>query len=420
MLSFMPAFYVLNRTEFPMDTIRSVFDHHCEQLEITPKFAKEIIEFDQRFVTKNSDHVNFFGSPYLGVHPIRWTDEERNRWVDDLLAVDEIALKEDIRRLPTIDPTHTVATDFINLSFVYMLYRFHNSNIESNLKHAAMMSVVRIMHYKFLTSLMSHYFRYPADEAVAKATYTHLTMKFDIKRLGSWGALITDRADTVTTKNSLHWLSYTTMRDDHAVQRMVSDIQSRIREVVKAQVAVFYKVRDNGDRVLSTSSIITTDEGFTVRDVKRTISTYQNYMNGILPNVRDFVRDDLLMIVGKINPSANPLIVKNALSYMSANYLELKKPYVKKLVEDVIIYSFNFIQSNRIEKSDLPNIAIRLRSMFTGSRVNDPAILELRQYGDQVVRESQVRNTGVPISPERTAMLLYIVLRALTRNHYQR
>lgn len=403
-----------------MENIKSVFDHHCATLEITPKFAKEIIEFDQRFVTKNSDHVNFFGSPYLGVYPIRWTDEERNRWVDDLLAVDEIALKDDIRQLPTIDPTHTVATDFINLSFVYILFRFHNSGLESNLKHMAMMSVVRIMHYKFLTSLMAHYFRYPADEAIAKATYTALTLKFDIKRLGSWGALITDRADIINTKNSLHWLSFTTMRDDHAVQRMISDVQSRIREVVKAQVAVFYKVRENGDRVLSTSSIITTDEGFTVRDVKRTISNYLNYMNSILPQSRDFVREDLLNIIGKLNPSANPVIVKNALAYMSDNYLELKKPYVKKVVEDTIIYSFNFIRNNRIEKSDLPNIAVRLRSMFTGSRVNDPAILELRQFGDQIVIESQVRRTGVPISPERTAMLLYIVMRAMTKNHYQR
>lgn len=403
-----------------MENIKSVFDHHCATLDITPKFAKEIIEFDQRFVTKNSDHVNFFGSPYLGVYPIRWTDEERNRWVDDLLAVDEIALKDDIRQLPTIDPTHTVATDFINLSFVYILYRLYNSGLDSNLKHLAMMSIVRIMHYKFLTSLMAHYFRYPADEAIAKATYTALTLKFDIKRLGSWGALITDRAEVVTTKNSLHWLSFTTMRDDHAVQRMISDVQSRIREVVKAQVAVFYKVRENGDRVLSTSSIITTDEGFTVRDVKRTISNYLNYMNSIMPQSRDFVRDDLLNIIGKLNPSANPVIVKQALIYMSDNYLEIKKPYVKKIVEDCIVYSFNFIRNNRIEKSDLPNIAVRLRSMFTGSRVNDPAILEMRQIGDQIVIESQVRRTGVPISPERTAMLLYIVLRAMTKNHYQR
>ncbi len=403
-----------------MENIKSVFDHHCAALEISPKFAKELVQFDQKFVTKNSDHVNFFGSPYLGVYPIRWTDEERNRWVDDLLAVDEIALKDDIRQLPTIDPSHTVATDFINLSFVYILYRLYNSGLESALKHAAMMSVVRIMHYKFLTSLMAHYFRYPADEAIAKATYTALTLKFDIKRLGSWGALITDRAEVVTTKNSLHWLSFTTMRDDHAVQRMISDVQSRIREVVKAQVAVFYKVRENGDRVLSTSSIITTDEGFTVRDVKRTISTYLNYMNSIMPQSRDFVREDLLNIIGKLNPSANPIIVKQALVYMSDNYLEVKKPYVKKIVEEVIVYSFNFIRNNRIEKSDLPNIAIRLRSMFTGSRVNDPAILEMRQIGDQIVIESQVRRTGVPISPERTAMLLYVVLRAMTKNHYQK
>lgn len=401
------------------DYIKKVFDTHCSDLKVDSALAKEIIKFDVQFLTKNSDHVNFFGSGLLGVHPIRWTDDERNRWMDDILQVDEIALKMDIHALPTIDTNHKVATDIVNLSFVYMLYRLSSeSNIPGPLKTDAMRSVIAIMHYKFLTSLMVRNFQYPADEAVAKATFDSLSLKFDIKRLGSWTALIRNRAEEYTKPSALHYHTFKHMRDDLAVQYMISDVQTRIREVVKAQVVVFYRVRETNGKIVSTSSLLATDEGFTVRDVRRTKSIYHSYLNTVITEPRDFIRRELLDVVMALNPSANPDTTVNALKYLSLNYSVKQKQYIKVLVEELLIYTFNFVKSKSIPTNDLKTIAIRLRAMFTGSRINDKTILDLRDKTDKIVYDSLPKRTGVPISPERTAVMLYIVLRALTKGYY--
>lgn len=400
-------------------SIRGVYDHHCKELKIDTKFAKEIIRFDANFVTKNADHVNFFGSGLLGVYPIRWTDDERNRWLDDILQVDEIALKDDVFRLPTINPEHKVATDIVNLSFVYVIHRLTNEKtLPGPLKTEAIRSTIAIMHYKFLTSLMVRNFPYPADEAVAKATFNELSLKFDIKRLGSWGALIRNRAEENTKPSALHYHTFTTMRDDTAVQYMVSDIQTRIREVVKAQVIVFYRIRESNGKIVSTSSVLTTDDGITIKDVRRTFNQYHNYLMGVIAEPRDFVRKELFDVVMALNPSANPETTNQALKYLSVSYSDRKKAYTKQLVEDLLIYTFNFIRTKKIPTHDLKEIAIRLRAMFTGSRINDKTILELRELSDRVVYESLPKRTGAPISPERTAVMLYIVLRALTKNYY--
>lgn len=400
-------------------SIKGVYDHHCVNLKIDAKFAKEIIRFDVNFITKNADHVNFFGSGLLGVYPIRWTDDERNRWLDDILQIDEIALKDDVHSLPTINPDHKVATDIVNLSFVYVIHRLANEKtLPGPLKADAIRSTIAIMHYKFLTSLMVRNFPYPADEAVAKATFNELSLKFDIKKLGSWGQLIRSRAEENTKPSALHYHTFLYMRDDAAVQYMVSDIQTRIREVVKAQVIVFYRIRETNGKIVSTSSVMTTDDGFTVKDVRRTHNQYHNYLMGVITEPRDFIRRELLDVVMALNPSANPDTTTNALKYLSSNYSDRRKTYIKSLVEDLLIYTFNFIRTKRIPTHDLKEIAIRLRAMFTGSRINDKAILELRDLTDRLVYESLPKRTGVPISPERTAVMLYTVLRALTKNYY--
>lgn len=399
--------------------IKAVYDQHCAELKVDVKLAKEIIKFDAHFVTKNSDHVSFFGSALLGVYPIRWTDDERNRWLDDILQVDELALKDDLHALPTIDPEHKVATDIVNLSFIYMLNRLHNEkSLPGPLKQDAMKSVIAIMHYKFLTSLMVRNFPYPADEAVAKATYNELTMKFDIKRLGSWGALVRNRAEDNIKPSALHYQTFVYMRDDKAVQYSVSDMQTRIREVVKAQVAVFYRVRDANGKIVSTSSLLATDDGFTVRDLRRAHSQYHGYLISVISEPKNFIRKELFDAVLALNPSANPETTQLALKYVSINFNDRKKVYLKRLADELLVYTFNFIRVKRIPTNDLKEIAIRLRAMFTGSRINDERILELRELTDKAVYESLPKRTGVPISPERTAVMLYMVLRALTKNYY--
>lgn len=401
-----------------MNDIRTVFDHYCQDLTIDNRWCRAVKDFDNSFVTKNEDHVSFFGSGLIGVYPIRWLDEDRNRWIDDILQADDIGLKDDLHNLDSIDTSHRVTSDLLNLSFIYLLYRVVNSDLSTNTQNETMQSIIKIMHYKYLSSLQSHYFAYPADKEIAQSMFNGLSMRFDIKREGTWNALIKDRADKLVSSSSIHKTTIKTLRDDKGALYFITDVQSRIREVFKALTREFYIVRDSGNRIATTSSVLETNEGMVVKDVKRTYSQFYRYLEDIVPDKRDFIRDDLLQAILDTISSANPNLVRKSLEFMSDNYTQRRKKYLKELTEKTLLYGFEFLHEKRIHTSDLAGILIKFRAMLTGSRISEQQILDLRELGDKVVLDAAPKRLSYTPAAERTVVLVYILLRTLTKKRY--
>ena len=57
--------------------IRDVFENECKNLKIDMRLAKAIQRYAMGFVTKNDEHIQFFGSILIGVHKVRFTDDDR-------------------------------------------------------------------------------------------------------------------------------------------------------------------------------------------------------------------------------------------------------------------------------------------------------------------------------------------------------
>ncbi|QMV29168.1 hypothetical protein AP1_0471 [Aeromonas phage AP1] len=53
-----------------------------------------------------------------------------------------------------------------------------------------------------MTSIMNHYFSYLVKPSVAQTAYNKLSMKFDIKRFGSWNELFKARGEFVINPKS--------------------------------------------------------------------------------------------------------------------------------------------------------------------------------------------------------------------------
>lgn len=400
--------------------IRLTFDEFCQDLEIDQKLVQAIRAFDIGFVTKNSDHISFFGSGLLGVYPIKWVDADRDRWFDDIMKADDIGLADAIRELPTVDASHRVASDATNLSFVYLVYRLFNSALPEATNRDAAIAAMKIMHYKFASSILSAYFQYVADEAIAKEAYSSLSQKFDIKRMATWGALIADRATHLISRDSIHFRrgTFNKMEDDKDVQYVLTDSQSRIRELIKVYTRVFYDVRAADGKVISTSNVLQVEEGIIIRDVKRAYNQYHAYVKRIINDDTDFIRDDLVNVIIDAIPSMDPKVFRLCLEYLSVNHGDRRKKYLEDLVDDALLYAFEFMFSKKIKTSHLPVVLTRLRAMYTASRITDSIILDLRKLGDKLVQEASHRKSSVPTAPERTGVLLYIILRALTMNHW--
>lgn len=404
--------------------IRETFDNLCGHVKIDRNFLRQIRQLQLAFVNKNEDHVSFFSSGLTGVYPLRFTDRERDAWFDEVLEVDEPDIREGLRKVPRdiIDPKWHRATDPFNHSCIWLMYRIvKEPSLSAKDKEQGLRDVVLYLQYKFLGSLMSHFFKYPADEATATATYEILSRKFDLKRTGSWMALLQYRTDSIIDTNGIHYSTYSTMRDDAAVVRMFQDIQERLKEIIKKIWKVFVRVKEEKLRISSTSSTITLDEGIELLDRSREQSQYKRYIHDIISDKPTFIRVELVGVIGDILPTMPEKLLIDALNYCSDNYGRRGDPKVEKLVEITMTHAFAYLSENTgvmRHSSDLPMFVSKLKNLYMASRMNNDMLLEMRDLAEHIVKRSVTSKNNAVKSSVRTGIQLYIVVRAFARNHY--
>lgn len=406
--------------------IKAVFESHCANLAIDKALAKRLHAFSINFINKNADHTEFFGGNLTGAHVVRFLDADKNRWFEDILdGADEEELRERIHVLPVVNGPNgvfQVSGDPMNLSCVWLLHKLHNAKgLTVSERYEAMMDVLFVLQVKFLTSRLFRHFRYPIDKPKAEATYAQLTNKFSIKNEGSWIKVIRSRSEDVLSNSGIHFETITKMDNDVQIVRMLNDIQGRIRDMLKNIYAVFLKVHQEGSKITSTSSVVEHDGVEVLKDKVRGLSNYSRYLKSVISDKNSFIRDELLRVVYKIVPSAPPKHVRATLEYMSANYLRTASDEVDKLLDAVMVHSFGYLSTNRSAMSsgvDLAGLLSRLKGVYTSSRSTDPELMKLRKDTEAIVRRAVETKTDAVIASVRTAVLLYLVSRTYTMQHY--
>jgi hypothetical protein len=409
--------------------VRDVFNDECKNLAIDAKLAKRIHAYQVGFVNKNEEHITFFGGNLLGVQVVRFGDADRDRWFDDILDADDVALERRIHDLPNINPEFNVSSDVMNLSCIWLLHKLFNSKLPEKVKHEAMIDVMLVLQYKFFTSRLFRHFRYPADKAVAEATYAQLSNKFDIKVYGSWTALFRAKAEsTITAKDpstgkpSIHYQTIVKMDDDLEVVYFANDAQGRIRDMLKNLYNEFLKTHKQGTRISSVSSIVEHDGAEILKDRSKNLTAYTRYLHAIVTDKESFIHEELMTIICRVMHTMPPHLLTETLEWMSRNYRQSKAEIVEEVLDDVLIHAFDYLVNNRSAvkaSSDLPGLISKLRGVYMSSRSTDPALLSLREKTEKIVSQA----TGKPesssvVSSVRTGTLLYCVLRAFTMQHY--
>lgn len=405
------------------DSIKSVFEEVASNLVVDRRKAKEIHDYAVRFVNKNSEHIAFFGGNLLGVQTIRFTSQDKDKWFEEILDVDDLHLKKEFHSLPSINVKFMVSSDVFNLSCVALLHRiYHSEALSPGEKERALHDTALIMQYKLLTSIMYHFFPYPADRAVATATYASLTKKYALKVHGSWQALLDARSRDILTHSSIHFNTYTQLDNDEAVVYMINDIQGRLREIVKNMRSVFETMRNSKSKIITTSSVAVTLDGDSfVRDKTRNFTAYKRYLHEVISDRSNFVRQELVTIIGNAMHTMPERFLVESLSYMGTNYRTRGNDAIEQLVDETLLHAFEFISTNRAilaNPNDLAGMIGRLRAIYMASRSSDPSLLKMRALAEKIVDKAIPSRNPSIIASVRTGVMLYLVLRAFTMKHY--
>jgi hypothetical protein len=410
-------------------TIVDLLEKHFADVKLDRAFCMRVINFVTRFMNKNADHSAFFGGALLGVNPIRWHPSDREQWYDEVLTVNDDLLQYDFLKLDVIDPSHNVNSDSFNHIPAFLCRKLmENTQLPGNLRDETMIALFTLLHIKYLTSLLSRRFQYPAKREVAEATFMSLNYKWDIRRLGSWHALIRDRCLSIIgpeTNYTDHIFGPKNSLTDYWSTRIVTDTQSRIREVINKIYAVYIQVLKEGGRVITTSEMgLSTDGDAFLKDKTTGFATYLRYGKEVVINEANFIRPELLGIIERAMVDSMPADpFENTLKYICRNVAQPRMGHIDKMFEECLLYVFDQMQSERTQiqrSNDLEGLILKIRSKLMASRSSDPRVLYLREVGEKIVADATgVRNKAV-LAATRTGVMLYITLRVLTKNHYAR
>lgn len=405
-----------------MESIKTTFEEECHDLVIDTKLARRIAQFQANFRTKNEDHIAFFGGKLIGVHVVRFLDSDADEWFQDVFpGVDEHYLRERLITLPEVNHLFHVSSDAFNLSCCWLLHALYASSLDEETKAEAMINVALILQYKFITSLLYHYFKYPADKAVAEATYARLSYKFLIKNYDSWYSLLRAFSERLVAKDGLHRKAIQQMDSDGDVIRMVNDVQSRIRDLIKNIYKEFMNVHKQGIKISSNSAVVEFDGEAVLRDRVHGLQNYTRYIQSVVPDKASFIRQELVAIIERLMSSMNPRLFSECLEWMSANYQRQGAGIIEELLDDTLVHSFAYLQAETTlvrSTHDLPGILSKLRGTYTSSRSTDPTLLALREKAEKVAKLATGNKNSNTLAALRTGLLLYICLRTYTMHYY--
>lgn len=400
------------------NNIKSIMDAQLKHLKIDAKFIAAIHRYRVTWINKSEDHIRFFGGNLLGVYPIRYTTSDRNDWLDVLLELDEYEARKQIISMPHIDEDWKRATDMVNVSCCYLTHAIMTSNLTTAQKEAGMIDVLLVMQYKLFSSLMTHFFRYSADEKTALGTYAALSKKYAIKQHGTWDGVLTARAKDIISTASIHYQTIAKFNDDGAIVYMITDIQGRLRNMVKNIWGVFDQVRTEDAKILSTGGTIELDGKVVVRDVTRVLPGYTRYLDEIISDKLRFIKPELVEVICSAQYTMSEHLLYEALNYLSDNH---NNKQVKEFLTETLLHAFDYITNDKSGKDamrDLSTLLARLRALYMASRSSDPTLLRMRDLGSAILKKSISSRSESTIASVRTGVCLFIVLRVFTKNYY--
>lgn len=400
-------------------SIKQVLDANAKGLVFDKKLAKTIEAYGRAFTNKNEDHIHFFGSNLTGVYPVRFTTADRHEWNIDILNIDEAIVRKQIIDLPTVNESWVRGTDVMNLYCLWMVHRFSNSSLPDKEKHKAMMDTLMVLHYKLISSLMAHFFPYPVNKGLAQATYDQLTLKFSIKREGNWYSLLKDRCEDILSKDSIHLDTIKKMDDDNGVQYFITDVQGRLRSILVNICEVLYDLKERDAKSLTTQSMIEIDGQMVVRDMSRQFNHYKDYIQTVVLDELSFIKPELVQIICSAMPTMPEQLLIDALKMTVALSVKQERSVVM-LVETTMLHIFDqMVKDRSVQKkiTDLPALIAYMRSLYTASRSKGD-VEKMRILGERIIKKYVKAKNESAVAATRTGLMLYIVLRTFTKNHY--
>ena len=407
--------------------LKEIFDEYCH-VSIDKKFLERITKWRNKFYSKNSEHVGFFSSASFGLYIPKWTSEEDDEWLTEIIGIDEEEVADYVYELPSINKDFQVSSNILSISFIYLM---HKATINKSLSTAdndkVRKTLMEVLVARYMTSIMYKYFyRGKTSPEVSTEVFERLSKRFDLKVAGNWKNWIEMKAEGfVLGDDQRQDAKYAKQEvfqrfEDELVVRKLNSIKSQLNKAAIEINSVFRQVLEDQDKIASKSALSMSVDGLYLADLVRDQTKYLHYQDAIFIDKNTFIKEDLLAVIEQSMPTISSNIFRGALEWILDNQMESK--YKRKIMEvrhDILIYAIQLIKDENLHTNDLVQVGYRLRQNILSGKNNDRTVMKVRKMIDEFIVKFRPQSKGKLVSLERSAIMIYIVLRTLAMNYYK-
>lgn len=407
--------------------LKEIFDEYCH-VSIDKKFLERITKWRNKFYSKNSEHVGFFSSASFGLYIPKWTSEEDDEWLTEIIGIDEEEVADYVYELPSINKDFQVSSNILSISFIYLMHKATvNKSLSTVDNDKVRKTLTEVLVARYMTSIMYKYFyRGKTSPEVSTEVFERLSKRFDLKVAGNWKNWIEMKAEGFVLgdeqrQDAKYGKQEVFQRfEDELVVRKLNSIKSQLNKAAIEINSVFRQVLEDQDKIASKSALSMSVDGLYLADLVRDQTKYLHYQDAIFIDKNTFIKEDLLAVIEQSMPTISSNIFRGALEWILDNQMESK--YKRKIMEvrhDILIYAIQLIKDENLHTNDLVQVGYRLRQNILSGKNNDRTVLKVRKMIDEFIVKFRPQSKGKLVSLERSAIMIYIVLRTLAMNYYK-
>lgn len=397
--------------------VKEVFEDYS-YVEDDVALARNTLSFVTGFMTKNESHINFFGGVLLGVGKVAYTPQDARMWLNEYLMIDDVkSCQRDLKELPDINAEFKVSSDIVNLSFIWVVYKLMNSNINETLKRDAMYAAINMAQIKHLTyGIFYKRFEHGADPLIAASLYESLDRKSDLKAQGSWLGLLQKKSEVFLEKSDGFLDVWTKMDNDRRVIELANEIRNRINKMLNKLTEKFYVIYEAQSQIKSGTKLAMVDGEQVLKDYESKPTRLVQDMESISRDENAFIKEELIDVTLGLVSTCSRVTLEKTLQYYTTNFYGDKQ--IKELQREIILYTLAATRRDKVKAHDIPSIVEYVRNMFRSSGTKNKDVLLIKAGLKQVATKANAKVKDNIIVSAQIALLLYVVLRSLTVKAY--
>ncbi len=404
------------------------------QQEITTKIIDKILACCTYFETKDQ-HASALNSPLLGVIPIYFTSIDV-AMLYDIFQVDESAVNAIIQESEYTDDNWIVSNDPYNNIIIYLIHRCLTANkLPDKVKLQGAFSLLKLLHYKYFTSLVNNSYKFGADEETMSWVINNLSKKYDVTRQETWRLVIEARCMDILTPGSLHYKTLIDYADDVDIIYVISDTQSNLRQKIVRINCLYYDAKEQKEAIGNYSSIDMIDGK---KIIASTTEMFDVMISGMILQIQSPARlldMELLEVIAAKYKEVSAETLRLALTEFcnlatqQANNSGYKKivTFTNKetgakeqvyascqmLISEFLQKSYRYCMMSRDVNMDSKKaILIKIINTYTSSRVIDPDILTIKRSFMYFVLNCGISRRPATNAALSICLIIYFLIRS--------